>query len=179
MPKVKASELQKVKLPLTVDPLHAAQKRLDYDGVYTSDQVVRLASAVMHVNSDVACNLSFAIDDQHLVVLSGSAQTQVTLVCQRCGQPFAYAPQVYFCFSPVSDAQQAEQLPAAYDPIDIDEFGEIDLLALVEDEMIISLPVVPVHDPEHCEVSVEQMTFGELPEQPATPFALLASLKRK
>ena len=61
------------------------------------------------------------------------------------------------------------------------EFGEIDLLAMVEDEIILALPVVPVHDSEHCEVSEADMVFGELPEeaQKPNPFAVLASLKRK
>jgi uncharacterized protein len=52
---------------------------------------------------------------------------------------------------------------------------------MVEDEIILSLPVVPVHDSEHCEVSEADMVFGELPDeaQKPNPFAVLASLKRK
>ncbi|ETJ31722.1 conserved protein, DUF177 family [Escherichia coli] len=52
---------------------------------------------------------------------------------------------------------------------------------MVEDEIILALPVVPVHDSEHCEVSEADMVFGELPEeaQKPNPFAVLASLKRK
>ena len=64
--------------------------------------------------------------------------------------------------------------------VQIDEFGEIDLLGMIEDEIILSLPVVPVHDSEHCEVSEADMVFGKLPaevEKP-NPFAVLASLKK-
>ena len=48
-------------------------------------------------------------------------------------------------------------------------------------EIILTLPVVPVHDSEHCEVSEADMVFGELPDeaQKPNPFAVLASLKRK
>lgn len=35
--------MQKVKLPLTLDPVRTAQKRLDYQGIYTPDQVERVA----------------------------------------------------------------------------------------------------------------------------------------
>ncbi len=59
--------------------------------------------------------------------------------------------------------EQAEALPEAYEPIEANEFGEIDPLAMVEDEIILALPVVPVHDSEHCEVSEADMVFGELP----------------
>ncbi len=37
--------------------------------------------------------------------------------------------------------EQAEALPEAYEPIEVNEFGEIDLLAMVEDEIILALPV--------------------------------------
>lgn len=171
--------MRKVKLPLTIDVRHAAQKRLDYQGVYTGDQLARFASVVVSVDSDAQCNMSFSIDSQNLVLLKGDVAVQVTLACQRCGQPFRYPLHVSYCVSPVQSEEQVAQLPDAYEPIDVDEFGEIDLLVLVEDEMIVSLPVVPMHDPEHCEMSVRQMVFGELPEQSPGSFAILASLKRK
>ena len=162
--------MQKVKLPLTLDPVRTAQKRLDYQGIYTPDQVER-----------VECSMSFAIDNQRLAVLNGDAKVTVTLECQRCGKPFTHQVYTTYCFSPVRSDEQAEALPEAYEPIEVNEFGEIDLLAMVEDEIILALPVVPVHDSEHCEVSEADMVFGELPEeaQKPNPFAVLASLKRK
>jgi len=173
--------MQKVKLPLTLDPVRAAQKRLDYQGVYTPELVERVADSVVSVDSDVECTMSFAVDSQRLAVLQGTADVQVTLRCQRCNQPFPHAVHVSYCFSPVSNDEQAEALPEAYEPVDVDDFGEIDLLAVIEDEIILALPVVPVHDSEHCEVSEADMVFGKLPaeaEKP-NPFAVLASLKRK
>ncbi|NDJ58156.1 23S rRNA accumulation protein YceD [Enterobacteriaceae bacterium 4M9] len=173
--------MQKVKLPLTLDPVRTAQKRLDYLGVYLPEQVERVAESVVSVDSDVECALSFAIDNQRLAVITGEARVSVTLMCQRCGQPFSHDVHATYCFSPVVTDEQAEALPEAYEPIQVNEFGEIDLLAMVEDEIILSLPVVPVHDSEHCEVSDADMVFGELPDeaQKPNPFAVLASLKRK
>ena len=145
--------MQKVKLPLTLDPVRTAQKRLDYQGIYTPDQVERVAESVVSVDSDVECSMSFAIDNQRLAVLNGDAKVTVTLECQRCGKPFTHQVYTTYCFSPVRSDEQAEALPEAYEPIEVNEFGEIDLLAMVEDEIILALPVVPVHDSEHCEVS--------------------------
>ena len=173
--------MQKVKLPLTIDVARAAQKRLDYQGVYAPELVARLADTVVSVDSDVECTMSFAIDNQRLAVLQGTADVQVTLSCQRCNQSFPHVVHVSYCFSPVSSDEQAEALPEAYEPVDINDFGEIDLLAVIEDELILALPVVPVHDSEHCEVSDADMVFGKLPEEAEkpNPFAVLASLKRK
>lgn len=173
--------MQKVKLPLTLDPVRTAQKRLDYQGVYTPDQVARVAESVVSVDSDVECAMSFAIDNQRLAVLTGDTRVLVSLECQRCGKAFSHQVHTTYCFSPVRSDEQAEALPDAYEPIEVNEFGEIDLLAMVEDEIILSLPVVPVHDSEHCEVSDADMVFGELHEEAKkpNPFAVLASLKRK
>ncbi|MGB7800099.1 MULTISPECIES: 23S rRNA accumulation protein YceD [Buttiauxella] len=173
--------MQKVKLPLTLDPVRTAQKRLDYQGVYTPIQVERVAEFVVSVDSDVECDMSFAIDNQRLAVLTGDAKVSLTLECQRCGKPFAHQVYTQYCFSPIVKDEQVEALPEGYEPVQVNEFGEIDLLALVEDEIILSLPVVPVHESEHCEVSEADMVFGKLPseaEKP-NPFAVLASLKRK
>ena len=173
--------MQKVKLPLTLDPVRTAQKRLDYTGVYTPIQVERVAEFVVSVDSDVECDMSFAIDNQRLAVITGDAKVSVTLACQRCGKPYAHQDYTQYCFSPIVKDEQAEALPEGYEPVQVNEFGEIDLLALVEDEIILSLPVVPVHDSEHCEVSEADMVFGKLPseaEKP-NPFAVLASLKHK
>ncbi|MCI4221952.1 23S rRNA accumulation protein YceD [Dickeya dianthicola] len=173
--------MQKVKLPLTLDAVRTAQKRLDYVGVYTVEQVMRVAGSVVSVDSDVNTMLSFNIDSQRLAVIDGQADVTVTLLCQRCGKPFEHQVHATFCFSPVISDEQAEALPEAYEPIEVNEFGEVDLLAMVEDELILSLPIAPVHDSEHCEVSETDMVFGQLPaeaEKP-NPFAVLASLKRK
>ena len=52
---------------------------------------------------------------------------------------------------------------------------------MIEDEFIIELPLVPMHDAAHCEVSTQEQVFGELPEELAkkpNPFAVLANLKK-
>lgn len=173
--------MQKVKLPLTIDPLRTAQKSLDYAGIYSADQAVRLAESVVSVDGDINAELSFNIDNQRLVVIAGKASVPVTLMCQRCNHNFEYTVHATYCFSPIKNDEQAEALPAGYEPIEVDNFGEIDLLALIEDELILSLPIAPVHEYEHCEVSDADMIFGQLPpeaEKP-NPFAVLASLKQK
>ena len=172
--------MQKVKLPLTIDAQRTAQKNLDYVGSYSPEQVTRIAESVVSVDSDVDNELSFKIDNQRLTVIEGHSTVDVTLECQRCRKDIKHHVYVSYCFSPVVNDEKAEALPESYEPVHVDEFGEIDLLGMIEDEIILSLPVVPVHDSEHCEVSEADMVFGELPpeaEKP-NPFAVLASLKK-
>ena len=174
--------MQKVKLPLTVDPVKDAQRRLDYQGYYAANQLSRLAESVSKVLSDAQVTLSFFIDPQKLVVMKGHDSVDVELHCQRCGEPFVQTVDCEFCYSPVANLDQIDVLPEIYEPIEFNEFGEIDLLGTIEDELILSLPIVPMHSSEHCEVSVAEQVFGELPEELAkkpNPFAVLANLKQK
>ena len=127
--------MQKVKLPLTVDPVKDAQQRIDYDGYYTASQLVRLAESTGKVLSDAQVTLSFYIDPQKLVVMKGQVQVDVELECQRCGEPFKQTLECHFMYSPVANWDQADDLPEIYEPIEFNEFGEIDLLGAVEDRL--------------------------------------------
>ena len=103
--------MQKLKLPLTVDPVKDAQRRLDYSGIYTANQLARLAESVVNVLSDAQVTLSFYIDPQKLVVMKGQAQVEVELECQRCGETFRQTLECGFCYSPVANWDQADDLP--------------------------------------------------------------------
>ncbi|MDG6881741.1 Uncharacterized ACR, COG1399 [Phocoenobacter uteri] len=173
--------MKKVKLPLTINPRKDAQHRADYEGVFVNAQLKRLGEIVRQVQSDAQITLSLGIDSQGLTVMKGTAQVDVELECQRCGNPFSQTLECNFSFSPVSNMDQADNLPEIYEPMELNEFGEVNLLDIIIDEFILNLPLVPKHDDEHCEVSVADMVFGEIPDEEAkkpNPFAVLANLKK-
>ncbi len=62
------------------------------------------------------------------------------------------------------------------------EVGEdpLDLLALVEDELLLALPIVPLHDPEICQppVGPDEPEPSEDEVTRSNPFSVLAQLKR-
>lgn len=172
--------MQKVKLPLSIDPYKDAQRRIDYNGYIQGDLFVRLSGAVGKVQSDAQVALSVYVDPQRLTVIKGTASIAVELECQRCGEPFTQNLDCELLFSPVKNMDQAGDLPEIYEPIETDSFGEVNLLDMIEDEFLLSLPLVPMHQLEHCEVSEDEQVFGELPEELASrpnPFAILAKLK--
>ncbi|EDK13651.1 hypothetical protein CGSHiR3021_03553 [Haemophilus influenzae 22.4-21] len=154
--------MQKVKLPLTVDPVKDAQRRLDYVGYYSANQLERLAESVVNVLSDAQVTLSFYVDPQKLVVMKGKVQIDIELECQRCNEPYKQTLECEFTYSPVANWDQADDLPEIYEPIEFNEFGEIDLIGTVEDELILALPLVPMHSSEHCEVSAQEQVFWRI-----------------
>lgn len=172
--------MQKVKLPLTIDPYKDAQRRIDYNGYIPGELFTRLSEAVGEVKSDAQVTLSVYVDPQRLTVIKGTATIDVALGCQRCGEDFTQNLDCELLFSPVKNMDQAGDLPEIYEPIETDSFGEVNLLDMIEDEFLLSLPLVPMHQLEHCEVSEDEQVFGELPEELASkpnPFAILAKLK--
>jgi uncharacterized protein len=112
----------------------------------------------------------------HQVWLHLQAQTAVQLVCQRCLQPMVEQLAVDRSFLFVPSAEEAERL---------DEDSEDDVLVLpklfdaielLEDELILALPIVPRHASCPNPLPLEA---GELDDEPApNPFAALAALRQ-
>ncbi len=171
--------MQQVKLPLTIDEIRMA-RGLSYRFSYLPQQVSRVAECVVSVDSDINVFLSFDVDSQSVVVITGDVALTVTLICQRCTAMFQHPVHAAYCVSPVANDKQAKDLPQEYEPIELNESRKVDFLAMIEDEIILSLPVMPLHEAESCEVSGANRFFGQLPEETGSdnPFALLASLKK-
>ena len=56
---------------------------------------------------------------------------------------------------------------------------DFDLRALIEDELLMALPLVPRHDecPDAVQLSVQSADFDAAQEEKTNPFAALAALK--
>ncbi|PSU51442.1 23S rRNA accumulation protein YceD [Photobacterium frigidiphilum] len=171
--------MQKVKLPLKVDPVRAAQKQLDYDGIIKAELLTRLAESTQSVKSDANVTLSFDFDRRHLAVMHGSADVEVTLTCQRCQEEFNHTSSVEFCYSPLLKTDEDDEFPEAYEPAEVDENGEINLVEIIEDELILELPQIAMHDDADCKVSSSDKVFGKLPiaDERPNPFAVLKQSK--
>ena len=66
--------------------------------------------------------------------------------------------------------------------VDLNEYGEIDLIQLVEDEFILNLPQIAKHEEADCSVKSDNLVFGEIPEEiveeKPNPFDVLKNLKK-
>lgn len=173
--------MQKVKLPKKVDPFKSAAKRSNYEGIMVAKDMLRLSEAVSEVLEDVKIYVKFDTDAQGLTYFDGKLKTKVSLICQRCNDSFIHEIDNSFCFCPVKAGDDViDELPDQYDPVEVDDYDELDLLSLFEDELIISLPIVAMHPESECRLGESDMKFGEIEEQNTkpNPFAVLEQLKR-
>ncbi len=104
------------------------------------------------------------------------AEADVPLQCQRCLQPMTERLRVDRRFRFVATEELAAEIDEETDDEDVLALpARLDLCALVEDELILALPIVPRHDdcPQPLALPAEPVD-----EEPAPhPFAVLAALK--
>lgn len=109
------------------------------------------------------------------------ARTDVQLVCQRCLGPMTVRVAAACSFRFVRDEDEATRLDeeSEDDVLALPKRGLLDLHELVEDELILALPIVPRHDtcPEPLPVPADDLNDDDAP--PPNPFQALAALKRK
>jgi uncharacterized protein len=104
------------------------------------------------------------------------ASACLSLECQRCLKPVAVQIEVARDFLFVHGEEAAAQLDAETDDDVLAMPRVLDLRELVEDELLLEMPLVPRHEscPEPLPVPVDD----EAPDEAPNPFAALAVLKR-
>ena len=107
------------------------------------------------------------------------AETAVHLQCQRCLQTLSETLVVDRQFRFVTDAEEAERLDEELEDDVMVVSRALDLLGLLEDELILELPLVPRHEvcPEALPMSVADEGADETEAAP-NPFAALAALRK-
>lgn len=174
--------MQKVKLPQQVDPVKSATKRSDYRGVILTSEMPRLVGAVADIAEEVDVEIEFSKDEQGLTYFQGHMACLTSLRCERCNEVFEHPMDVTFSFSPVQSAKEEDEdeLPDVYEPVEVDDHGEINLFQTLEDELILSLPIVALHAEKDCKQKRDKMSFGKIEpiDERPNPFAVLKELKR-
>lgn len=172
--------MQRVKLPERINPVRAAQKQARFDGVYLHRVLTRLRDVTIP-EGELHVILACEQDEQGLVVLHCQLDTELQVVCQRCNQPFRIRVERNVDYFPVSNDAERD-LPEYYEAALVDEQGEINFLELVEDELLLALPIVPMHDESGCQRSASDMSFGTIDdteEARPNPFSVLEKLKKE
>ncbi|QJQ96382.1 MULTISPECIES: YceD family protein [Halomonadaceae] len=170
------------RLPLQVEPYRLAANAERLEGLVALDGLTRLADEVGPQQGDARVRLDFSVDAQGRRVIEGWMQADLQLPCRRCLEPMPMAVESHFQLGMVSSDTLAADLPSSLEPVLV-ENEQLNLLSVLEDELILSLPQVVYHDEAQCRVSRDQLNSGapaEASETPAaSPFDVLRKLKGK
>jgi uncharacterized protein len=175
-----------------VDPRHLdveafAKEGGALDGAWPLPSLERLADAAHPDARPSEADLArWHAEGERRAVRGGEPQTwlhlradaRLALVCQRCLGPVEAAIESQRSFLFVAGEDAAAQLDADTEDDVLALTRALDLRELVEDELLLALPLVPRH--ELCPEPLPVRDDDELPagEERPNPFAALAALKR-
>jgi len=111
--------------------------------------------------------------DNDVEQISVECHAVAHVVCQRCMQPMEFPIDRTSTFRLVTSEEATNVLPVDVEAIEIDEDGYISLRDLLEDEIILALPLVARHEPEACAQKIDRV--AKEASRP-NPFAALAAL---
>ncbi|MBA1239165.1 metal-binding protein [Pseudomonas kunmingensis] len=166
-------------IPPHVDPRKLADRAATLTGELQLSQLKRLADPLEDDQGVVRASFSFGRDEQRTVVVHSQLDVEVKLICQRCLEPVVLPIHSECDYAVVNEGASSQHLPKGYDVLGVGE-DPLDLLALVEDELLLALPIVPLHDPEICQppVGPDEPEPSEDEVTRSNPFSVLAQLKR-
>ncbi|MDY6982095.1 MAG: YceD family protein [Pseudomonadota bacterium] len=126
----------------------------------------------------VAVDLRFIRDEEGRRVISGTLDTTVKVACQRCLQDMDLDLHSEMSLFAVDDEEAFQELRDDQDGVIVPDDGMLDVQALVEDELLLSLPMIPMHEDPACNAALNALREGEaVIENRPNPFAVLAGFK--
>ena len=109
-------------------------------------------------------------------VVSGELQCEAGMICQRCLQPVTVTLKGSSRWGLVFSEREMQSLDRELDPVLVEE-GQLFLRQAIEDEMVLLLPIMPMHD--SCDNEwIPDPEPGDVLEK-KSPFAVLATLKNE
>jgi uncharacterized protein len=171
--------MAKVMLPKQIDPFQLADNNTTLKGDLSLSEMVRLTEFLCEKKGDVHIHLEFGRDALNFAFMRGSIKTQLKLVCQRCGLPMSLSLEIPVEDSPVHSDEEAQQLPENYEPLLLTG-DTMSLIAMVEEEILLSIPIVPKHSIAECSIKPAQLIeLEEKKEDKPNPFSDLKKLLRE
>lgn len=165
------------RLPLHIDPLRLARAGAQLRGHMPVAGMERFAPLLAEVQGEAEVALDFGVDVERRAFVRLQLRAEVALVCQRCLGSVRHTMEVERLLGMVSSEAQAEKLPDSYEPLYVTE-EPLFLREVIEDELILSLPIVPRHAAGECAPVVTEVgTDNETGVARENPFAVLVGLK--
>ena len=148
---------------------------------YPLANFARLADLLERTSGEARARFAFTRLAGRLAGCELEVEATAWLKCQRClgacEQPLRSTTRLAF----VAAGDEAGPVPEGYEAIPVED-GRADLGELVEDELLLSLPVVPMHgEGTQCAGTARQAGREERVESPAEthrPFAQLQDLMK-
>ena len=149
------------------------------EGVYPLSKLTRLSETLSSNEGFVTARLEFG-QCVGFACLKGRISAMLSVECQRCLKPMQTRVTGSFKFALVNSEDEFELLPEELEPYLI-EGEEQSIIELIEDELLLSLPMVTVHEKDCSDYISKQnnkvKAAIQTEKEASHPFAALKALK--
>ena len=157
--------------PASVDPWRLVDSGRGFNGTWPLDRLSRLMPMLAApVEGEVTFTLQFGRDETGVPVVDVTLQANVPLQCQRTLTRYIEPIEQTSRLGLLRDEAEDTSLPEAYEPLVVAE-GLVTLTDIVEDELILALPLIPAATDDTVEAG-----FGPASPEMENPFAVLSDL---
>jgi len=165
-------------LPQTIEPLRLARAGKKLSGQIPLSVMRRLTGLLHDDHGLVSFSLDFARDDAEKAwCITGAIETVLHTQCQRCLGLLNLQLNNRISLGIVTSRAEADALPDKYEPLFLDEDETIVLASLIEDELLLAIPISPMHATDECE---ETPILDAMKEESGNkPFADLKKMTQK
>ncbi len=162
------------KLPDTIDFFKQVDRNACYECVWPVSRFDRLKDVINDDKGEVRARLRFGTR-AGVRCLDGTVEADLELRCERCLDPVKQHIEGGFRFGLISTDEEASLLPEEFEPLNVTN-AELSVIDLVEDELLLSLPIVAKHAEECSEILQKHSNNGKTQHDTHRPFAALKDL---
>ncbi len=134
-----------VKLPVRFNPSRLALDSKVYNASVPVSQFKRFKDGLAADDGVVRVEMSFHRDRKRISV-TGSYLADCVMQCQRCMQSFSSSINGDFDLTFVIDEAAAQSLADEFDPVILDDSGQIHVVDMLEDDLLLQIPLAPRHE---------------------------------
>lgn len=162
-------------LQTKIDINEALKRGLDLHGTLAVTIFPRLLARLQDSEGEINFRIyvSKNIDSQERIHIH--AEGSVSLQCQRCLKTMQSPLNTDVTLVPIYNADDTKLLDIEEEPLDLTG-DAVTYLDILEDECLLALPQIPLHDPKDCCAELPDPEFEATPKR-ENPFKVLKGLK--
>lgn len=172
---------------MSVDPLpvvdawRAVAGRRVFRGRTGLAAMSRLAPMLAEARGECEYGIEFVRDPLAGDCVDLRVDAELPLQCQRTLERFGFGVRIAQRLGLLRSEDEEAALPAGVEPVLVPADGKLNLLELIEDELILAVPAIPVKPgSEPVALQLPPAERGQVQtETAASPFAVLAALKKR
>jgi len=136
----------------------------------------RLLAAVEEEDKAVEVEFQFSRGDYGAPQVSGRCSARLNFECQRCLGSCELDISAVFVLHLARNETQMQELPDEADALLLSD-DYLNLTEVIEDELLLQLPLVPMHQNTDCSEYLNRVADTNEPPVRDNPFAVLKNLK--